>query len=411
MIWFKNMLGITGIIVITVFLNACKKEKPDSPVVTTTAVTGISYTVAASGGEVTSDGGAPVIARGIYWGTTTEPSVENSKTIQDGGTGVFTSNITGLTPNTLYYVRAYATNSAGTGYGNELSFTTNKTALATLTTLSINTITPTTAISGGNITDDKGGNITARGICWSTAANPTTSNNTTEDGTGTGSFVSNLTGLLPETTYYVRSFAVNSSGTSYGDEISFTTSAFVSGITLNASSVTLLDNESYLLIPTIIPSNAYNKNVSWYSNNPDVATVNGEGIVTTISFGIAEIKVATADGSFNATCNITVVPITSQIILSSTYIINNASGGIFYSFYSIIRNNSKYAITLTNFEVFDLDLKYARYGFKQTGLLEGGKSKSLLALTINLIDYADLHLAFIWYFTYNGKSYTLQEPF
>jgi uncharacterized protein (TIGR02145 family) len=123
----------------------------------------------------------------------------------------------------LYYVRAYATNSAGTGYGNQVSFTTSQIALATLTTTAITSITQTTAVSGGNITDDKGGSVTARGVCWSTATNPTTANNKTTDGTGTGSFLSNLTGLIGNTTYYVRAYATNSVGTAYGNEVSFKT--------------------------------------------------------------------------------------------------------------------------------------------------------------------------------------------
>jgi hypothetical protein len=95
--------------------------------------------------------------------------------------------------------------------------------LATITTLSVNSITSTTAISGGNISSDGGSIVTARGVCWSTATGPTIANSKTINGTGTGGFVSNLTGLTTATTYYVRAYATNTSGTSYGNEVSFVT--------------------------------------------------------------------------------------------------------------------------------------------------------------------------------------------
>ena len=92
--------------------------------ITTTAVTNISGTTAVSGGNILSDGGAKITARGVCWSTSPNPSIANSKTVDGSGIGSFTSNITGLIGGTLYYVKAYATTSAGTAYGNEVSFTT-----------------------------------------------------------------------------------------------------------------------------------------------------------------------------------------------------------------------------------------------------------------------------------------------
>ena len=97
---------------------------PVIPTVTTTVVSNITDTTATSGGNVTSDGGAPVTARGVCWNTSSNPTTADNHTTDGSGTGTFVSYLTGLTPNTLYYVRAYATNSVGTAYGNELSFTT-----------------------------------------------------------------------------------------------------------------------------------------------------------------------------------------------------------------------------------------------------------------------------------------------
>ncbi len=94
----------------------------------------------------------------------------------------------------------------------------------TLSTKSASTITSSTTSSGGNITSDGGGSITVRGACWSTSQNPTIALSTkTNNGNGTGSFTSNLTGLSPNTVYYVRAYATNSAGTAYGNQVSFTT--------------------------------------------------------------------------------------------------------------------------------------------------------------------------------------------
>jgi hypothetical protein len=94
------------------------------PVLTSTAVTGITSSSATSGGNITSDGGAAVTARGVCWSTNSTPTVTDSKTTDGSGTGSFTSTITGLDSNTTYNVRAYATNSAGTGYGSPRTFFT-----------------------------------------------------------------------------------------------------------------------------------------------------------------------------------------------------------------------------------------------------------------------------------------------
>ena len=95
-----------------------------------------------------------------------------------------------------------------------------------ITTTSVTSILGTSAVSGGNIVSDGGDSISARGVCWSTSANPTVALTTkTTDSTGIGSFVSNITGLLESTTYFVRAYATNSMGTAYGNEISFTTAS------------------------------------------------------------------------------------------------------------------------------------------------------------------------------------------
>ncbi|MEI7727887.1 MAG: FISUMP domain-containing protein, partial [Bacteroidota bacterium] len=183
-----------------------------------------TQTTATGGGEVTSDGGAIVTARGVCWSISPNPTTADSHTSDGSGTGTFVSNLTGLTPNTPYYVRAFATNSGGTAYGNEVQFSTLPNAtLAVVTTSAATNITETTATSGGNVSSDGGATVTARGVCWNTTPNPTLANSHTSDGAGTGVFVSNLTGLTANTPYFVRAYATNSVGTAYGNEQTFAT--------------------------------------------------------------------------------------------------------------------------------------------------------------------------------------------
>ena len=196
------------------------------PMVTTLEIAGLSQTTAVAGGNVTSDGGAEVTARGVCWSTSQEPIVEGEHTTDGAGTGEYQSNLSGLTANTTYYVRAYATNSEGTAYGEEISFTTLEEHIVvepTVVTVSVSEVTETTAVTGGNVTSDGGGEVSARGVCWSTSQDPTVEGSHTTDGTGTGEFVSNLTDLNANTTYYVRAYATNEQGTSYGEQMSFTT--------------------------------------------------------------------------------------------------------------------------------------------------------------------------------------------
>jgi uncharacterized protein (TIGR02145 family) len=204
------------------------------PTLTTYQISGIYFTLngsnvnASSGGGITSDGGSAVTANGVVWDTSTNPTISlNTKTSDKTGNGGFKSSITGLKATTKYYLRAYATNAAGTGYGNELSFTTDAYVVPpTLTTNTITDILFNSANSGGNISADGGAAITSRGLVWGTSTNPGTDLSTkTSDGTGLGSFKSSITGLKANTKYYVRAYAINSNWIGYGNEVSFTTAA------------------------------------------------------------------------------------------------------------------------------------------------------------------------------------------
>jgi len=193
-----------------------------APVLTTTAASAITSTTASSGGNITSDGGSSITARGLCWAITQNPTVANFKTTDGTGSGTFTSNLTGLLPGTTYYVKAYATNSIGTSYGNQITVTTTDPP-PSITTSFTSVVSTTNAISGGLITSNGGSSITARGVCWSTTQNPTINDSKTTDASGTGGFSSNINSLTMNTTYYLRAYGTNNSGTSYGNEVSFKT--------------------------------------------------------------------------------------------------------------------------------------------------------------------------------------------
>jgi hypothetical protein len=195
------------------------------PVLTTSEIINITQTSATCGGNISSDGNATVTDYGIVWDTGLSPALTFTKVSNNLNNGTFTVNLDGLTPNATYYVRAYATNSAGTGYGSRISFQTLEPVaqIPSLNTYSVNDITQTSATSGGTIISDGGAYITASGVCWSTAQHPTVSDNKTSENRNIGSFTSHLTGLNANTTYYIRSYAINSAGTGYGEEVTFKT--------------------------------------------------------------------------------------------------------------------------------------------------------------------------------------------
>lgn len=197
---------------------------PSVATISTNEITDISTTFATSGGTFISDGGAAITAKGVCWNTTGSPTISDTITSDGVTSNPFASSITGLTIGTTYFVRAYATNSAGTAYGNERSFTTLTTlSVPTLTTDSVQNIVNKSATGYGTVTLWGGSAVTDRGICWSTSHNPTVADDYNNSGTGSGSFNVPIGGLTLGTIYYVRAFATNSTGTGYGNEISFET--------------------------------------------------------------------------------------------------------------------------------------------------------------------------------------------
>jgi uncharacterized protein (TIGR02145 family) len=258
------------------------------PFVSTLPVTDITTSTAVSGGNVSYDGGSPVTQRGVCWSTFPQPTdLLSTKTMDGSGLGNFTSNITGLAENTLYYVRAYAINAVGPGFGEEITFTTP--GLPTVTTAPISNILLPSATSGGDVTDDGRSAVTARGVCWSTSPNPTVASaGKTIDGSGTGAFLSTMSGLAAQTIYYVRAYASNDVGTAYGNELSFTTPALPTVSTTPLSQLKLASVVSGGTVTDDGGSPVTQRGVCWSASGfPTVEmntkTVDGSGTGTFIS--------------------------------------------------------------------------------------------------------------------------------
>ena len=192
------------------------------PEVTTNAVTNIAGTTVTANGNLNNNGQPNLTEKGFVYGTAPDPTTANTK-VQVAGTtvGAYSANLTGLTPSTTYYIRAYAKNTADTVYGASQVFQT--VVVPTLTTDDPSGITTTTVDMAGEVLSDGGGTVSERGFVYDTATAPTTADSKLQVGSGTGVFSDTIISLTPSILHYVRSYAINEGGTAYGEEKTFTT--------------------------------------------------------------------------------------------------------------------------------------------------------------------------------------------
>ena len=197
------------------------KTKDGTIVLSTSSVSAIRAVTASCGGRISDDGGAAIISRGICWSTSATPSISSMTAIATSTGSEYSCKLTGLSLNTTYYVRAYATNEFGTYYGEVRQFTTQD-GVIKISTAPVTKISYSSSQSGGTITTDGGGDIVKKGVCWSTHKTPTVLDSYSLDGSGSSSFVSVLSPLTSGTSYYIRAYAINEFGTYYGEEYHFT---------------------------------------------------------------------------------------------------------------------------------------------------------------------------------------------
>ena len=230
----KSPFRVTGAVLLMFLCFACNEAK--IPVVTTNAATDITTTTATSGGVITDDGDGMIMAKGVCWDTSGNPKItKDSLTVDTTGSLTFTSHLTELSPNTTYYVRAYATNIAGTGYGNLETFTTLG-GYPAATVLEATNIEPHSVTLNGTVTPNllsttvefEYGTTTSYGNAAPSLQSPVSGDIPVE-------VSADITGLDPGVTYHFRIKAENSLGTIYSSDMTFTTTGNLPDVETDAA--------------------------------------------------------------------------------------------------------------------------------------------------------------------------------
>lgn len=207
-------------------------------IISTSEISNITSNSATSGGTISHNGGSFIINKGICWGKDKNPVIDKDS-ITENGNGIeeFISQMLNLDPGCKYYIRAYAINSIGVSYGNEMNFETSK-ELPNISTKEVSNITSTSVNCGGILNSDGGDEVLETGICWSLSTNPTVENLKIVSNSQDENFDLTITGLEIGTKYYMRAYATNSVGTTYGNEVNFTTIGYATIETNQVSDIT-----------------------------------------------------------------------------------------------------------------------------------------------------------------------------
>lgn len=215
------------ILMISIIQQACQPEIYAPHIVIETGIIHeVGPTQCTVHGEILEVGQDGIEQHGFVWSETRAPTIESENKNELGvatGTGTFSSIIAGLSPNTIYHVRAYGTGADQIVYGMEKIFTTSSPTVPSLRTIPAFFVDENSAAAGGSIISNGGTEITVRGVCWSTHSNPRIDDNCSIDGAGSGSFESDMNDLEPFTVYFFRAYATNSLGTGYGEKYGFKT--------------------------------------------------------------------------------------------------------------------------------------------------------------------------------------------
>jgi uncharacterized protein (TIGR02145 family) len=186
------------------------------PRTSNTLISYISPTEAVVRSQIMWDGGAKIIECGFCWNTSGGPKKADSYIVADEISEKFSGKLKDLSPGTKYFVRSYAINKAGMYYGEEKIFTTEVNKLPSVNPPYITLVTHNKVYCSGGGIEDNTYNILAKGICWSTSRNPTTDDQKVDLENDFGSYFCSIEDLDPGTVYYIRAYATNIMGTSYG---------------------------------------------------------------------------------------------------------------------------------------------------------------------------------------------------
>jgi len=352
---WRTLYAVLTIAILTIAGTGCKKDSNKAPTVITGVVTNVSATGARVGGTVTYGGGLPVTERGVFWSTTGEPGIGDYKA-NDGsaGTGSYSANISGLTGNTLYYVRAYALNDAGVGYGEVRSFTTAATSADAVTVAATGIKSEQAVLHGW-------GNANNQATTVSFEYGPTTAYGQTISAVpatvnGTGDSVNAaLNGLTPVTTYHYRIKITNVYGTAYGSDMTFYT-GYTIGEHTQGGIVFYTDNTG--THGMVYTDSSIANTIPWY--NGSYVVTNATGIAMgTGSQNTAAIVSAQSSGNYAAALcsNLTYGGYSdwylpspdefNQILLSNPTYLIGLWGSYYWSSAEVDANNA-YLITVTN---------------------------------------------------------------
>ncbi len=220
----KRLFWFALTVTIIAYFAGCGKDENGGalPFIETGRVTDITPISVTVEGNVKNDGGSLVTERGVFYGTSPDTETTGTKISAGTGEGFFSAELDGLQEGTEYYVRAFATNSAGTAYGSELRFTAND-ILPAVSTIEIIEIESRTAIVRADISDDGGNQVTERGVYIGTDPDPFETGEKVSSSRGKGAFNTTVEGLVPETTYYVVAYGLNGVGKGFGEEMVFET--------------------------------------------------------------------------------------------------------------------------------------------------------------------------------------------
>ena len=262
------------------------------PEIKTEEMTDVQLTTAMLHGTLVFNGNDTAAIKGFCWSTNEDPTVENNHIEIDTASAMYTYRLSNLIDETQYYVRAYAQNKIGIVYGETKSFTTMS-ALPPI--VSINEVTDVdyhTATITADVISDGGADVTERGICYSTAENPTTESTKIISGKGTGSYTINLSNLQDSTTYYVRAYAINKKGIAYGEQKSFMTKGY--------------------MLPTITTANPTNVEYTSATVGGNISSDGGASVTecgicysTTENPAIESNKIVSGKGTGSYTINLT----------------------------------------------------------------------------------------------------------
>lgn len=250
----------------------------------TSAVTNISATSATLNGTIINEGSPKYTEKGFCYSKNGEPTISNNKVIVSGsGIGTYTIDITNLEYQTTYYVKAYAIQNGQPLYGNTVNFSTSWTNTQVQTS-AVSNVGTTSATFNGNIINEGSPAYTERGFCYSTSSNPTISSNKIAiPGSGTGIYTYNISGLDYQTTYYVKTYAIQNGVAIYGNEVDFTTVWTDSQV--ETSAVSDITTTTAKLNGVIINngSPAYSERGFCYSNSTSQPTINNIKVIVSNS--------------------------------------------------------------------------------------------------------------------------------